>query len=63
MSDPAHKNRVEVELGHKEYILNGVRGVLIPDAPVTRIVFNEKTGAEMKETQPDNPGLCTTTEE
>eukprot|EP00975_Prorocentrum_lima_P040615 8526943-Prorocentrum_lima.AAC.1 len=25
MSDPAHKNHVQLELGHREYTLNGVR--------------------------------------
>lgn len=34
--------------GHREYYQDGVRGVLIPDAPVTRIEFNEAMSAELR---------------
>ena len=33
--------------GHVEYYQDGVRGVLIPDAPITRIEFNEKQQAKL----------------
>eukprot|EP00974_Lingulodinium_polyedra_P090761 8802668-Lingulodinium_polyedra.AAC.1 len=34
--------------GHREYVHNGIRGVLVPDAPITRIEFRESLGAEIR---------------
>ena len=35
--------------GHVEYQLDGIDGILIPDAPITRIEFNEHDSAEVHE--------------
>jgi hypothetical protein len=46
-----HKDRnLEDNLaaGHREYVQGGVRGVLVPDAPITRIEFNDIHRAEIR---------------
>jgi hypothetical protein len=37
--------------GHCEYTLDGVVGILIPDAPITRIEFNEHDSVELEESK------------
>ena len=37
-----------VAAGHREYYQNGVRGVLVPDDPITRIEFNDIHRAEIR---------------
>ena len=44
-----YANLAGQEAGHREFTFEGKRGVLIPDAPVTRIEFNERIQGILEE--------------
>ena len=41
-------NGKHVSDGHREFVLKGVRGVLMPDKKITKIEFNERIQAQLK---------------
>jgi hypothetical protein len=45
------QNGKHASQGHTEHMLEGVRGVLVPDAPISRIEFNDTQSAELQITK------------
>eukprot|EP00959_Pyramimonas_sp_CCMP1952_P095610 1998627-Pyramimonas_sp.AAC.1 len=51
-----NNNPAGISAGHREFFFEGVRGVLIPDKPITKIEFNEKVAGQIEQTLASSAG-------